>query len=842
MRIIHPYFLLAVPAAAAMLYLLARRRHAYRPRLHFAIRLAVVSAAVLAMAGVEIRRPGWSLHRIFLLDVSESTGLDSRAGTCDPGDRFAGPYESSILEQIAGLATTMDRRDRVSVIAFGREPAIELEPTSPRALRVLQMKSTVNAAATDIESALALARSLREGKPGGAAQIVLVSDGNQTRGNYAREAVRLAAQGLPVYCLPVERGGPDLSVRIAESPQAVRPGEPFAVIAEIIGSGRVDASAHAEQGPAAEDTFTVSGSTRWRAELALTKPGMHRIEVSIRSREDSYPQNNTAAAAVWVAGPASLLCVSPPDSPLVKLAQRSGLAVMVVTPAGIPPAADLAAYDAIIIEDGPRAAFTTRAMDDIRSYVRDFGGGLAMAGGRLAFGPGGFTGTPIEQALPVKCDPEEQTSKPLALAVVIDRSGSMADKTAGRSKLSYAQDGLALVLDQLKEQDRLAVIAFAGSAETIRPLGLVKDKDAVLKSVAALAAGGTTDLNPPLELALGQLAGAGQESLKHAIVLSDGLSQQEVGRDAWARRFVENKITVSTLATGKDANKDLLQTLAATTGGNYHSVDDIQRLPEIFAAEARPTPGKLLKQSPDGFPVRLLESPLTAGLSQPPRAGEYVLVKPKETADVAVDVDGGNALLATWRFGAGRSAAFAAPAGALAEWDDAASLWGSLLAWVARPADSAGVTASVTVAGGIAHVDVADPHAEGTPDYRAVVGGPDGETKMIPLRQVTPDLYSAQFPAEQPGIYPISIVEQSGEARILKVKTAAVVQSSPEWQHLQANTAALAEISSATGGRIIKTLDDLPQPAGPGSDAWADVSWAAVLAAIVLFLIELALA
>ena len=180
--------------------------------------------------------------------------------------------------------------------------------------------------------------------------------------------------------------------------------------------------------------------------------------------------------------------------------------------------------------------------------------------------------------------------------------------------------------------------------------------------------------------------------------------------------------------------------------------------------------------------------------------------------------------------------------GALAEWNDAPSLWGSLLAWVARPAGGTDVTASVTVAGGIARIDVADPHAEGTPDYRAVVGGPDGTAIIVPLRQIAPDLYSAQFPAEQPGIYPISILEQSGGAQALKARAAAVVQSSPEWQRLQANTAALAEISSATGGRIIKNLSDLPQPSGPGSDAYGNVSWAAVILAIALFLVELALA
>ena len=830
MRIIHPIFLLLIPAAAVILYLLARRPSAYRPWIHFPLRLLIVSAIALAMAGTEMRRPDYSQERIFLLDVSDSTGLDTAAA----------------LDQIASLARRMDRRDRVAVIAFGRDPAIESEPSSPQSFLLKQIRSTVSTSSTDIEAALAAARSLHQNSASGrsSAQIILISDGNETRGSVQREILRLAADRLPVYCVPIERGGPDFRVQLIDSPQSVRSGDLFSVTAEVTGTGRVTIAARTDDpsaDAAPEDTIAVAGRKLWRAELSLKKPGLHRIEIVISSPEDSYPQNNAAAAAVWVNGPASLLWVANGDVPLAAAARNSGYAVTLAAPSQVPASlAELQAYDAVVIEDCPKWTLSKQVTDSLKSYVQTIGGGLIMLGGANAFGPGGYIGSPIEEILPVKCDPEEQTSKPISLAVVIDRSGSMDEKVANRSKLSFAQEGVALVLDQLKEQDRIAVIAFNGAAEVVHPLGKVAQKDDLKKRVFACNAFGTTDINAALDAALKQLASADDASPRHTIILSDGLSNspEAVDAAAWARKFAEKKISVSVVATGEQANRKLLLALAEGSGGRFYSVENIEKIPDIFVTEARPSAGKLLKRTEGGFATRLLASPLTRSLGDPPRVPAYVLVKAKDSAETAIEVDNANALLATWRSGAGRSAAFAAPAGAIAGWKDAGPLWAAVIAWTARPAGDPSLTTTLKAGKGSVHVEVAA--TGGIKDYLANVVDPSGKASTVRLQQAAPGLYVGDFAAADPGVYPVAIVENSQNGMILRERAAAVVRYSSEWDNTRANADLLAEISKATGGKVIRNLGELPPPSG-GSDAFANVAWAAAILAIIIFLIELAI-
>ena len=832
MRFIHPQLLVLIVPAAAVLYLLARRKSAHRPWLHFGVRLLAVAAAGAAAAGVEIRRPDFSFERIFVLDVSDSAGLDAAA----------------TLEQIRTLADGMDSRDRIGVIAFGERASVEFEPASPRAFRMKKLKSPVSRSASDIEAALALARSLRKaGTPG---QVVLLSDGNENRGTVRHEALRLAADGLPVYCLPVQRHAPDFSVRLREWPMSVRPGEPFAVTAEVAGAGPVQISLRTDEGGRVEDTLVLAAGSPgrlWRAELSLQKPGLHIIEAAVNGTGDSFPQNNTAAAAVWVAGPASLLWITPAESTLAKAAEGRGCSVTMITPSQVPAnASALQAYDAVVIEDAPRWAIPKQSLDALKHYVQHLGGGLVMLGGADAFGPGGYAGSPIEEALPVKCSPEEQETKPLALVMIVDRSGSMNEKVRGRTKLNFAQEGVALVLDQLKAEDQIAVIAFSGTADVAVPLGSVEQKDDLRRKIASLEASGTTDVGAALEAAIAQLDAAGTDSLRHAVLLSDGLSKTPVDVSAWAGRFSEKKITLSVAATGDQVDKPLLKGLADGTGGRFYSVDNIESIPEIFLSEARPAERKLLKHSPQGFRLRLLESPFTSGLPAPSSASSYVLVKMKDAAMPAIDVDGGKMLLTSWRFGAGRSAAFAAPAGVLAGWPGAGPMWAAVLAWAASPEGAASVTTTLKVADGKLGIEIADADVPGLiKDYHAAVVLPSGKAATVRLRQEAPGLYSGETEAEEPGVYPISIVENTPGSQLLRARTAAVVRYSQEWLQTRANDALLAEISSITGGKVIDDLSKLPSAADaqapakdgkPAPQPFSNISWLAAVLALALFL------
>ena len=79
--------------------------------------------------------------------------------------------------------------------------------------------------------------------------------------------------------------------------------------------------------------------------------------------------------------------------------------------AGVPSELnELLNYDALMLSDVPATAFRPGAMEAVKSYVREMGGGLVMLGGENSFGPGGYHRTPIEETLPVSMDIKQKRS------------------------------------------------------------------------------------------------------------------------------------------------------------------------------------------------------------------------------------------------------------------------------------------------------------------------------------------------------------------------------------------------------------------------------------------------
>lgn len=65
-------------------------------------------------------------------------------------------------------------------------------------------------------------------------------------------------------------------------------------------------------------------------------------------------------------------------------------------------AAELLAYDAVILSNVPRTALSDEVLGWVDEWIGKRGGGLIMAGGPQGFGAGGWAGTPVERMLPVE--------------------------------------------------------------------------------------------------------------------------------------------------------------------------------------------------------------------------------------------------------------------------------------------------------------------------------------------------------------------------------------------------------------------------------------------------------
>lgn len=177
---------------------------------------------------------------------------------------------------------------------------------------------------------------------------------------------------------------------------------------------------------------------------------------------------------------------------------------------------------------------------------------------------------------------------PLDLAVVLDRSGSMAG-----DKLLAAKQATLDLLKELRPIDHLTVIAYDDEIEVLTerlavdPAGLERARAAVL----AIGERGGTALGPGLLRGLEILEAAkrAERELAHVMLLSDG--QANVGEKnpdvlgARAGEGFRRGVSVSTLGVGLDYNEDLMTKLADQGGGRYHFIPGTDAIPKVLTDE-----------------------------------------------------------------------------------------------------------------------------------------------------------------------------------------------------------------------------------------------------------------
>lgn len=180
---------------------------------------------------------------------------------------------------------------------------------------------------------------------------------------------------------------------------------------------------------------------------------------------------------------------------------------------------------------------------------------------------------------PAPVIPKPQPDDPGALVLVIDRSGSMTGP-----KLEAAKQAVTDSVMALDAIDQVAVVAFDSEPRVVVALQPSTGSPQITATVAAMTAGGGTNVTPALRIAYDLLRPA-QAKIKHVIVLSDGEAPTE-GLVELVRDMRRDRITISTVGVqGADAN--LLLMLSTEGGGRMYHVDDLARLPQTFVEETR---------------------------------------------------------------------------------------------------------------------------------------------------------------------------------------------------------------------------------------------------------------
>jgi Ca-activated chloride channel homolog len=809
--------ILAIPISLLLIWLSSRlSRFALRRSRARALGMALLtgvaaSAAAFAVVGVELGRKLDRLALIVAVDRSRSIDLV--------------PGAASRVEQELQVAELgMREGDRIGSLVFAADAVVE-SPLRERRQPPAPQRAELARDGTDLGAAIR--RGLSEVPPDSAARIVLMSDGVSTRGDALGEAALAAAAGVPVDVVPLDqRRLTDIRVVAVAAGGRANLGE--AIDLRVVTSSAHDADVElriyrdgqlVRQG----DVSIAAGEDVVHLREVASDPGLHRYDVELTAkdeRQDEAPEDNSGAAFVRVAGEASALVLERDKAlaqPLVRALQSAAFKVRTGDATQVPgDSAGFAQYDLVVLSDISAVDLAPEQIAALASYVRDLGGGLLLMGGDRSLGPGGYGKTPLEEVSPVSFDVKQERKRAsLAEVIVVDYSGSMGAAVGARTKLDLANEAAVRSMELLGAGDRLGVMHVDTAVAWTVPLGEIKDREQLAKTVRAVGVGGGgiyVDLS--LQTAYGAL-GKETVQLKHVLLFADGSDAEERSRAFGLVSGAKARgISTSVVALGNGSDVPDLERMSKLGDGRFYLIEDATRLPAVFAQETVLAARSAINEVPFK-PNVATYGPVLRGvdLSQAPSLTGYVVTIPKGRAQVMLSGPEGDPLLASWSIGVGRAAVFTSDykdrwGQAWTSWSGAEKLFGQLARDLARHADNPRVRLEADTTGGELRLraSVTDERGRSESLRRLVakVTAPDGTASSVPLDAVGAGLYSATLSVGRPGAYVASLVDEQTQA--VEATTGAVLALGDELRPTGTDRGLLKRVAEQSGGKVRDTL------------------------------------
>ncbi len=847
-----PTWLLLVLVAPAI-FALARRSLGDFSRLQLALqatlRTLVLAAIAVALAAPSLRRPARAISAVAVVDVSDSMSAAALERAEDA------------VAALRAAASSHDARLRVVRFAARADEVRAGEP--------LGRFTAPGGAASD----LALGASLGAGLVDDAAlpRLLLISDGEATRGDLPAQADRLAARGVPLFALaqPAAETG-DVAVAALTATGEIRPRAPFAVEVRLLAdrAARVRVRLDGEGGAAVDEpekTVDVApGSTSVTFVARVGEPGVATLRARLaQDPPDRHPENDEGVLAVATAHEPRVLVLEAATTSTAAFVHALGaerIACDVRAARELPARPALDRYDLVVLADVPRAALSDRALATLEAFVRD-GGGLLVAGGADAFGSGGWQDTRLEALLPVLLDlPERNDEASLALALAIDRSGSMAGP-----KMDLTKEAARATVEMLPPSDLIAVAVFDNQASPVVHLQRASNRVHILGDIGRIQASGGTNILAGLREAFDELAPA-RARKKHIILLTDGQSSYD-GIPELLDAAAAQRITVSAIGVGEGADQTQLKMIARRGGGRFYPTNDPASIPRIFSQETSQVSRRSIVEEPT--PVKVQKRALAlAGLplETAPPLGGYAVTRPRPRAELLLAAPNGAPLLARWQVGLGQVTAWTSDieprwSAAWMRWPPFAKFWAQVTRATMRRRAANHFPLRATLAGdrvtlAIDAVGADDRFLAGL-DARVTVTavaarGAAPPERRIALAETAPGHYEAAFRPDIPSgalLFRAALAragapvgDATGQLALpFAPELRPSVPGAADGTDVLRGPALLAAVAARTGGRMVTNAVDLLEPGTDRRETRQPLRTPVLLAALGLFVVDVLL-
>lgn len=534
------------------------------------LRILIVLLLVTLLAAPYVRKQQNALDLIVLLDRSDST-----EDLIDKGL----PGWTSILEK-----ARPGRNDTLRFVNYAAEIAdAGIDGSSFTGSRKL----------TRTGLALSnLAAQLDGKKP---TRVLLFTDGYSTE-PLTEAAAQLKKRGVPLdFRLIRDETTEDARLARVSFPERVQVGEPFliSVLVRANEDGDIPLVLRRNGQTLVEtDVEVKDGVGTVEFTDRLSRVGAYEYDAEIRPEKDAHPGNNRMKRWIEITGgPRLLLVTKYTDDPLAQAMADMDFDVQVVSDFSQLKPGMLGGTRAVIFNNVPAHEIPNDFMKSLDFFVREQGGGFLMAGGKRSFGSGGYFQSEIDELLPVSMELKSEHRKlAVALAIVMDRSGSMGMGVAGgKTKMDLANTGAIAAVNLLGMMDQVTVFAVDSEPTKVVPLTAVGGKkDDINRRVSRISSGGGgiyayTGLKAAWEELRKSQAGT-----RHVILFTDTQDTEEPGDyKKLLAEMTKEGATVSVIGLGTKGDSDaaLCEDIAKLGNGRIFFSDRPMDIPQIFAQE-----------------------------------------------------------------------------------------------------------------------------------------------------------------------------------------------------------------------------------------------------------------
>ncbi|QXM05250.1 VWA domain-containing protein [Crassaminicella indica] len=697
-------------------------------------------------------------------------------------------------------------KDSFGVITFGKEPMIEKIIT--KASEVVRLETKVDGDFTNIEKALAFATEyFPESKN---KRLILFTDGNENMGKVENILESMKAKNVNICIYPLEgKDQSDVQLTALKLPQNIHNGErvPLTVILDANIQAEGTLYVFQNDNKILEKRIKVHrGNNIFTFQALINKEGNTAFRGEIQFENDLNYKNNAITTTVMGKAKPKVLIVGKKEDTknLDNILTSLNIYHQNYSPKEVVDTVEfLSSFDAFCLVNVSHKDISKNFEKNLDTCVKDQGKGLFVIGGEKTFALGEYKDTTLEEILPVSCRMKGNKKQPnTGLVLVIDASGSMDDESYGVKKIEMAKEAAMRSIEILESDDYAGVLAFSDKVEWVVPFQRVTNKEKMNEEIGKLASKGGTLIKPALNKSLEKLINV-DTKVKHIILLTDGQGEKK-GYEALLNTLKEEKITVSTVAFGKDADTDLLKSLSKSTDGRYYFAKDFYSIPKIFARETYLATKKYLNQSI--FEPKIVNKEDFFHWNTVPKLRGYIGTGIKTNAKLILKSDKDDPILASWQYGLGNVVVFTSDISGnwshdWIKWRGFQRFLGNIINYCLSSYDGDDMNVQIVKKGANLDLYVDTGVKDSAQMVEVVLQGPDNINKKILLNQTMVGKFKGEELLEEKGTYILNF-RLKKDGKILK-KTTRMVHLDYSPEYALGNIGRLDDFYFEIGGEIL---------------------------------------